>query len=78
MTGRGTGKTKAGSNWVLEMALSKPDIHVGVCAPTYDMVRSICFEGDTGIQTEAARNDIPIADYNTAAEYGQAAAPPST
>jgi phage terminase large subunit-like protein len=64
MTGRGFGKSKMGSNWTLEMGLSKPGIYVGVCAPTYDMVRSICFEGDTGVLTEAARNDIPIKDYN--------------
>ena len=29
-----THNTKAGANWTLEMALSKPDIHVGVCGPT--------------------------------------------
>ena len=46
LTGRGTGKTKAGSNWTIEMALSKCDIHVGVCAPTYEDVRAVCIEGE--------------------------------
>jgi phage terminase large subunit-like protein len=63
-TARGTGKTKAGSNWVLEMALSKPDIHVGICAPRYDDVRGVCIEGESGLLTEARRNNIEIRDYN--------------
>ena len=46
------------------MGLSKPGIHVGVCAPTYEAVRSICFEGESGIIAEARRNDIEIRDYN--------------
>ena len=58
------GETKTGSNWALEMALSKPEIHVGVCAPTYEGVRSICFEGESGIIAEARRNGIEITDYN--------------
>ena len=67
ITARGTGKTKAGSNWTLEMALSKPGIHVGICAPTHDDVRGTCIEGESGILAEAARNGIAIVpdkDYN--------------
>ena len=64
LTGRGTGKTKAGSNWALEMALSKPEIHVGVCAPTYEDVRAVCLEGESGIMAEARRNGLEITDYN--------------
>ncbi len=64
LTARGTGKTKAGSNWTLEMALSKPDIHVGVCGPTYDDVRAVCLEGESGLIAEAKRNGIEIVDYN--------------
>jgi len=59
-----TGKTKAGSNWTLEMALSKPDIHVGVCGPTYDDVRAVCLEGESGLIAEAKRSGVEIADYN--------------
>jgi len=59
-TGRGTGKTKAGSNWVLEMALSKPGIHVGICAPKYEDVRAVLIEGESGILAEARRNGIEI------------------
>jgi hypothetical protein len=66
VTARGTGKTKAGSNWVLEMALSKPELYVGICAPTHDDIRSVCIEGDSGILAEARRNSIDIPDkaYN--------------
>jgi phage terminase large subunit-like protein len=61
-----TGKTKAGSNWVLEMALSKPGLYVGLCAPTHDDIRSVCIEGDSGLLAEARRNsvDIPEKSYN--------------
>jgi phage terminase large subunit-like protein len=66
ITARGTGKTKAGSNWVLEMALSKPGLYVGIGAPTHDDIRSVCIEGDSGILAEAGRNNIDIPDkaYN--------------
>jgi phage terminase large subunit-like protein len=64
LTGRGWGKTKTGSNWVMEMALSKAAIHVGVCAPTYEKVRAIAFEGESGIIAEARANGIEIKDYN--------------
>ena len=64
LTGRGWGKTRCGANWVLEMAIAKPGIYTGVCAPTYEGVRSICFEGESGIIAEARRNGIEIKDYN--------------
>jgi predicted phage terminase large subunit-like protein len=64
LTGRGWGKTKTGSNWTLEMALSAPGIYLAVCAPTDKAVRSICFEGEAGIIAEARRNSIEITDYN--------------
>ena len=59
-----TGKTRAGSAWTIEMALSKPDIHVGVCGPTYDDVRAICIEGQSGLIAEAKRSGVEIVDYN--------------
>jgi phage terminase large subunit-like protein len=64
LTARGTGKTKAGANWSLEMALSKPGIYVGVCAPTFEAVRGVCIEGESGIQAEAQRNNVEIRSYN--------------
>ena len=64
LTARGTGKTKAGANWALEMALSKSGIYVGVCAPTFEAVRGVCIEGESGIIAEAERNNIKIRSYN--------------
>ena len=64
LTARGTGKTKAGANWTLEMALSKPGIWVGVCAPTFEAVRGVCLEGESGIIAEAQRNSVEIRSYN--------------
>ena len=62
MAGRGTGKTKAGANWVIQMALSEPNIFVAVCAPTYADVQRVCFEGQSGILREAQPGEIT--DYN--------------
>ena len=59
-----TGKTRAGSAWTIEMALSKADIHVGVCGPRYDDVRAICIEGESGILAEAKRSGVEIVSYN--------------
>ena len=64
LTGRGWGKTRTGANWLLEMAIAKPGIYLGTCAPTYEGVRSICFEGEAGVIAEARRNGIEIRDYN--------------
>lgn len=64
LTARGTGKTKAGANWSLEMALARAGIYVGVCAPTFEAVRGVCIEGESGIIAEAQRNNIEIRSYN--------------
>jgi phage terminase large subunit-like protein len=42
------------------MALSKPGIHVGICAPKYEDVRAVLIEGESGILAEARRNGIEI------------------
>jgi phage terminase large subunit-like protein len=63
IAGRGTGKTMAGSQWSLAMALSEPGIYVGVCAPTYSAVQRTCFEDlQSGIRALAQPGEI--ADYN--------------
>ncbi len=64
LTGRGWGKTRTGANWLLEMAIARPGIYLGVCAPTYEGVRAICFEGEAGVIAEARRNGIEVKDYN--------------
>ncbi len=64
LTGRGWGKTLCGANWVIEMALSRPGIYIGVCAPTDKAVRSICLEGESGVVAVARKNGVEITDYN--------------
>ena len=71
--GRGTGKTKAGAEWSVAMALSEPGIYVGVCAPTFIHVRKTCFEdlqsgiiacAQPGEITEVNRNNLQITMRN--------------
>jgi phage terminase large subunit-like protein len=63
LAGRGTGKTMAGAQWCLAMALSEPGIYVGVCAPTYAAVQRVCFEDlQSGIRSLAQPGEI--VDYN--------------
>lgn len=66
MGARGSGKTRTGSEWVLSMALSEPEIYVGVCAPTYAQVRDVCFENlKSGIIHVARAGEIIAKDgYN--------------
>lgn len=48
-TGRGFGKTLAGSNWLGLLAAQSPGSYNAVIAPTYQDVRYTCFEGPTGL-----------------------------
>ena len=61
--GRGSGKTMAGSNWILEQALLYPKTRWAVVAPTYDQVQNVCFATqDSGIRGQAQPGEIT--DYN--------------
>lgn len=63
LAGRGTGKTRAGAEWVMSMAMSEGGIYVGVCGPTYADVKNTCFENlKSGIIACARPGEI--ADYN--------------
>lgn len=63
LAGRGTGKTMAGSQWTLSVALSEPNIYVAVCAPTFMNVRATCFEDlQSGIIANAQPGEI--VEYN--------------
>lgn len=67
--GRGIGKTMAGANWIIEMALSQPNIDVAVCAPTFSQVQRVCFEGSTGIIRQAEDGDIKTYNRNNVIIY---------
>jgi phage terminase large subunit-like protein len=65
LAGRGTGKTRAGAEWAIAMALSEPEIYVGVCAPTYIHVRKTCFEDlQSGIVANAQPGEIREVNKN--------------
>lgn len=46
--GRGSGKTRAGAEWLAKMALETPG-EWGVVAPTYRDARDVCVEGPSGL-----------------------------
>ena len=64
LTARGTGKTKAGANWTLEMALSKPGIVCRSMCPYFRGSARVCLEGESGIIAEAQLNNIEIKSHN--------------
>ena len=49
LAGRGWGKSKSGSEWVVEQAARNPDTEWAVIAPTWRDCRKTCFEGDSGL-----------------------------
>lgn len=57
MTGRGFGKTHAGSRWLLGEATANPGDYA-IIAPTFTDVRKICVEGPSGIIAAAAPGDV--------------------
>lgn len=62
LTGRGWGKTRTGAEWVWWEASKDPNAIIGVFAPTFDMLRGVCFLGESGLLAV-----IPpelIAEYN--------------
>ncbi|MEA3041142.1 MAG: hypothetical protein QOC65_631 [Sphingomonadales bacterium] len=48
MAGRGFGKTRAGAEWVLEMA-ETPGMRIALVGPTEDEARSVMIEGSSGL-----------------------------
>lgn len=65
MSGRGFGKTLTGAHWILEGAGNDPGSFSGIIAPTLDDVRFTCFEGATGILSDAVGfPEFLIDDYN--------------
>ena len=64
LAGRGSGKTMAGSNWIVEQALTYPKTRWAVIAPTYGQVQKVCFKGDSGIIAQALPGEILADGYN--------------
>jgi phage terminase large subunit-like protein len=61
-TGRRTGKTLAGSNWILEQALKYKNSRWLVLEPTFRQIDEVAFRGKAGIIAQAQPGEI--SDYN--------------
>jgi phage terminase large subunit-like protein len=57
-SGRGTGKTRTGAEWVAEQARKFPKTRWHVIAPTQADVRDTCFEGESGLLSVLAPDEI--------------------
>ena len=57
VAGRGWGKTRSGSEWLLEQALTTPGDYCAL-APTFGSARDVCAEGPSGLETIAQRGEI--------------------
>ena len=53
MAGRGFGKTRAGSEWVSDIARANPSARIALVGATVDDVRKVMVEGQSGILTVA-------------------------
>jgi len=62
MAGRGWGKSKVGSNWIVHEALKQPETEWAILAPTFRDVSKTCIEGTTGVL--AALNEGELAKYS--------------
>lgn len=67
LTGRGWGKTRTGAEWVWWEAAKDPNAIIGVIAPTFDMLRNVCFLGESGLL--AVIPESLIADYNKSSQH---------
>ncbi|WP_242139903.1 terminase family protein [Sphingomonas sp. TREG-RG-20F-R18-01] len=63
--GRGFGKTRAGAEWVSEIARSTPHARIALVGATIDDVRRVMIEGESGL-VSVARIDEPV-DYRRGA-----------
>lgn len=59
MAGRGFGKTRSGSEWLLQESVRMPGCVSGILAPTYDHGEKVCIFGESGIMSL-------LADHSTA------------
>jgi phage terminase large subunit-like protein len=58
MAGRGFGKTRCGSEFVLAEAMTRPGADFAIVAPTIGAARDVALEGTSGILRIAGRNEV--------------------
>ena len=56
LSGRGSGKTRMGSEWVHRLARTYPGCYIGMIAPTVDAARDVLIEGDAGSRLPTQRS----------------------
>lgn len=56
MGGRGSGKTRAGAEWVHELAMGRADLRIALVAETLGDAREVMIDGMSGIMRIARRN----------------------
>lgn len=49
LSGRGSGKTRTGAEWVHRIARTHPGCYIGMIAPSVDAARDVLVEGESGI-----------------------------
>jgi phage terminase large subunit-like protein len=60
MGGRGSGKTRAGAEWVIELAQSRPGLRIALVAETLGDAREVMIDGVSGIMRVAGRRNRPV------------------
>ena len=60
IAGRGWGKTRTGSEWIIEKALLNPGCRIALVARTAADARDVMTEGDSGIMACSPKNSRPL------------------
>jgi phage terminase large subunit-like protein len=60
MAGRGFGKTRAGAEWVREMAEANPDARIALVAASLPEARAVMVEGESGLLSVGAPERRPV------------------
>ena len=58
--GRGFGKTRAGAEWVWQVARAYPDARIALVGATLDDVRRVMIEGESGLIAVAHDDEEPV------------------
>ncbi|WP_379548774.1 DNA-packaging protein [Qipengyuania sp. DSG2-2] len=60
MAGRGFGKTRAGSEWVSNIAINHPSARIALVAASLGEARAVMVEGDSGLIAVASPGCVPV------------------
>ena len=60
LAGRGFGKTRAGAEWVSQVARDNPDARIALVGATIDDVRRVMIEGESGLLAVARDDEDPV------------------